>query len=213
MGVDFRRSLRVKKRGGTREPEHILIITIVSSAIVSSAIIMFSGFLYLGLYAAITFRHVPEETGNAVHAGGRLSLFADLVGEPDACRALSSCAETAPPPMLMLRSRALCLESNWVANGSGFGDFGGGSWREHPRRWLGAQWPRASPPRSAEPPRAARRAPRRPRAAKLWRYPGARLTTQSHLGHLGRQGDEPEVGLRVPHFRRRNVGLGRRPPG
>ena len=92
------------------------------------------GVLYLGLYAAITFRHVPEETGNAVHAGGRLSLFADLVGEPDACRALSSCAETAPPPMLMLRSRALCLESNWVANGSGFGDFGGGSWREHPRR-------------------------------------------------------------------------------
>ena len=81
------------------------------------------GVLYLGLYAAITFRHVPEETGNAVHAGGRLSLFADLVGEPDACRALSSCAETAPPPMLMLRSRALCLESNWVANGSGFGDF------------------------------------------------------------------------------------------
>ena len=36
----------------------------------------------------------------------------DLRGEPDASRALSSCAEEAPPPMLMLRSRALCLESN-----------------------------------------------------------------------------------------------------
>ena len=40
------------------------------------------------------------------------SLFADLDGEPDACRALSSCAEDAPPPMTMLRSRALCFDSN-----------------------------------------------------------------------------------------------------
>ena len=78
-----------------------------------------------------------------------------LVGEPDACRALSSCAEDAPPPMLMLRSRALCFESNWVASDSGIGDFGGGSYTY-------MAWPHASPPRSAEPPRAARGAPRRP---------------------------------------------------
>ena len=79
-----------------------------------------------------------QRNANCLHAGGASfgvgfcgemsSLLVDLVGEPDACRALSSCAEDAPPPMLMLRSRALCFESNWVASDSGIGDFGCGSY-------------------------------------------------------------------------------------
>ena len=94
----------------------------------------------------------------------------DLVGEPDACCALSSCAEDAPPPMLMLRSRALCFESNWVASDSGIGDFGCGSYT-----YIYGVAPRLSPyillsftPRTAEPLPAAR-VPRGGQAAKLWR--------------------------------------------
>ena len=49
-------------------------------------------------------------------------------------------------PLLSARSMSATMVcgksgvSTWVVKGGGIGDFGGG-WLEHPRRWLGAQWP------------------------------------------------------------------------
>ena len=73
--------------------------------------------------------------------------------------------------------------SAWTAKGGETGDFGGNS-LEHPRRWLGAQWP-GPHPGSTELPRATRRAlPEEAQGASWGAAKGGTLTMtpRSHAG-------------------------------